>query len=175
MNIRNLTKTQYIAIASGLLFTVVVFAGLSEKMYKVAECRATVNRYVTAEYSETSTSIDFEGNLSVDTDYWSEPASNTHRITTVNGELASSDFEGSSVSYQAFYPPMPQWDNSMRRHADFDNFKKHTDTNLTVFIKLNEESDYFSNPISDNPKCIGKLNNTIIVDTWYGITYGSEF
>lgn len=170
-----LTKKDCIGIAVIFLLTIFIFSGFSEKMYQVAECRATVNRYVTAEYSETSVSMDMDGNIYTDTDYWSEPASDTYRIITINGELASSDFKGSSVSYKSFYPPMPQWDKSMSSHTDFDSFRKHTDTDLKVLIKLNGESDRFSSPISDNPNCIAKLNGTIIVDTWYGITYDSEF
>lgn len=170
-----LTKGDCIGIAVSCLVTIIIFSGFSEKMYKVAECRATVNRYVTAEYSETSVSMDMDGNTYIDTDYWSEAASDTYRITTINGELASNDFDGSSISHKAFYPPMPQWDKSMSSHTDFDSFRKHTDTGLSVLININGESDQFSSPISDNPNCIAKLNGTIIVDTWYGITYDSEF
>lgn len=147
-------------IVSAIAFVVsstAIYAGYSKNMSVLKECHASVKRYVTAEYSEVSTSIDMEGNVSTSTDFWSEPASEVYSTLKIN-ELPE-------------YPPMPSKWLEMRRDYGFDNFQEHTDTNL----KIVTGNTSFSEPIGDTKKCLDKLNQVIIVKTWYGISYGSEW
>lgn len=139
----------------------VTFSGFSQEMYKVNECHSIVTKYVTAEYSETTTSLDMDGNVSTDTDYWSEPASEVYSITKVN-ELPE-------------YPPMPTHDISMKREFDFDNFKFHTDASVKVLASQMKNKTQFSVGINQAGKCIAKVDSVVIVDTWYSITYSSNF
>ncbi len=158
-------KVPVLGVVCVTLSVCCTIAGFSEKMYKVAQCNASVTRYVTAEFSQyvPKTCYDDKGKHydCSSTDYWSEPASQVAHITTVNGT--------------AVYPDMPAPYLHMRSMYYFDNFEKHTKTELKVDIELMGERDQFNEPISKNKACLAKRDNVIIVNTWFGITYGSDF
>lgn len=133
-------------------------AGLGSTVMMIDECSSTVTRYVTAEYSEVS--VNFDGEVEVDS--WSEKASKVNSITTVN-ELPE-------------YPKMPPHDKRMSNGADFDKFKFHTDTNLSVVASSYANGVvYFEDPIHKAGSCVSKLGEPVDVKTWYGMTYGSDF
>lgn len=179
-NLREKEKLGIAVIVAGAVIATVA-SGFSNAISSVDQCRATVKKYVTAEYSEMTVSMctDFEGNMStcMETDYWSEPASDVFVALTVNGELQGRQYFETDLRYGAHYPIMPAHDTRMRSHPDFDNFEYHTNASLKVLVtdKLTNESSVFSEPMSDNSKCINKLGGVITVDNWYGITYSSDF
>lgn len=162
-HIKNTPVTQAALILTSI-FSVAAF-GMSEKMFKVDDCVASVTRFVTAEFSQyhSSVCVNMDGEIEDCSywDYWSEPASNVSSATFVNDAVV--------------YPEMPKHDLSMKSLEYFDRFKKQTNTNLTVFISLMGESDSFTDGIGKNKECIDNRDNVIIVNTWYGITYSSEF
>ena len=144
-----------------LVLLLLIWAGFSQRMYTVISCSSTVSRYVTAEYSETYVSVDMEGMPTTEYNYYSSPASEVYTITKIN-EMPE-------------YPPMPDHDTSMGTDFDFDNFQFHTDTNLAVLAKDAGGSTAFSTSISKAKSCIESINHAVIVDTWYTITYSSDF
>tara|TARA_R100000951_G_scaffold115487_2_gene123724 strand:- start:1 stop:528 length:528 start_codon:yes stop_codon:yes gene_type:complete len=161
-----------------LLSVTVVYFGFGGEIAKVSSCESTVTKYVTAEYSEVSTSIDIEGNLTTDTEYWSKQASNKNTVATLNGEVSfvSGRFEVyESNGYS--YPRMPDHDISMKLDSNFDRFAFHDQRNLSVGIVtvLDGEHSSFDDPITKTKSCIDKLNSHVYIKTWYGITYSSEF
>lgn len=155
-----------------------IYFGFGGEIAVISKCESTVSKYVTAEYSETTVGIDMEGNAYTDTDYWSEPASAVNTVTTVNGEniIVNGNFNYTESSGY-FSPDMPRHDVSMKSDYDFDNFQFHNDKNLKVSIKSIDtgEYGYFQDPISKTAICIDKLDSHVYIETWYTITYSSDF
>jgi len=149
-------KDALIVIGAGSL-VVLVWFGFGEETYRITQCQSTVSKYVTAEMSELST--DFEGNLEVD--YWSEQASEVYTESVINE--------------MPVYPPMPPHDKSFKNDSDFDNFRFHTDTKLTVRGTNSLGDTSFTQHISKAESCLDRLEQFISVDTWYTITYSSDF
>lgn len=173
----NSDKIKVIGVISILMcICVAVYLGFGKDIAKVTGCIAEVKKYVTAEYSEVSTYLDSEGVMQVETDYWSEAASDVHKTTTVNGDLYTSS-TGNNVTLVGvnYYPPMPQHDTGLSRGAGFDRFKKHTDTKLTISNEGLGKHDSFVEGIGSSAKCLSKLNKFITINTWYGISYSSDF
>jgi len=158
--IRNMTEKQRnIAIVIVLL----VFAGLGfgDEIFKVETCTARVSKYVTAEFSETTTSTDSEGNPTIDTDYWSEAVSPVNTISKLNA--------------MPEYPEMPDYDRSAKNDYDFDRFEFHTDATLTTYATNGEESTVFTDGIHKTAACLNTIGAVVVVKTWWFITYGSDF
>ena len=169
-------------VAIGLALVVsgaIIVGGFSTSDAIVTQCKVIVSKYVTAEFSSTSVVVDAEGNTSTDVDFWSEIASDVHMTTTVDGRLHSinADVEVYTNASGYFYTAIPNWDKSASRDIDFDEFKKHTDMELTVSVYdiTAEEYDYFTDSIIWNSKCIDMLQSMVAVKTWYGIRYGAEW
>lgn len=169
----------YVLAALAVLIAVFIWFGFDHTYGKVMQCKVSSSAWVTAEYSETSASVDANGNVSVDTDYWSEPASPVFEAVTVNGELVGvyGNFKPIETGSQYFKPPMPHWDGSMASDFNFDSFAKHRENKLIVSTHLTIEDvpSTFTSSASKNPACINKLDAYIQVKTWYGITYESDF
>ena len=72
---------------------------------------------------------------------------------------------------------MPQTWLEMSKTYSFDKFKKHDSTALTIFNHdpVTKVINKFSEPISKNNQCVDKLDASIEIKTWYGITYGTTF
>lgn len=162
-----------VCILSGIvIFGVSIFCGYGTEINKVSDCVTTVKKYVTAEYSDIDCGIDFEGNSYCDTDHWSEPASDTFEIVTVNGIISYKKGvfeEGFNNGY--YFPPMPLHDKSMKSQSDFDSFADHIDSKLEVQTEKNR----FTEPVHKTESCLKKIGGRIFVKTWYGISYGSDF
>lgn len=158
---KNFIKENKLILIGLCVATIIVCAGFNTKMYKVAACTSTVTKYVTAEYSEMTSGIDMDGDLYTETDYWSEPASEVYSIKKYN-ELPE-------------YPPMPEHNTSMKRDFHFDNFQFHTDTKVEVAASSPGDTTMFTVGISKAAHCISKLESDVEVDTWYTITYNSDF
>jgi hypothetical protein len=97
----------------------------------------------------------------METDYWSKPASKVAAVTVINDVV--------------IYPDMPERRESMRNMSDFDNFQNHTDTSLMVYVYNSKVDDYFSESIHKNAQCLEKVDQWISINTWYGVTYSSDF
>lgn len=168
-----------ITVLSVLIAVVVIWLGFDTTYAKVNSCTVHSKAWVTAEYSETTVSVDTNGYPSVDTDFWSEPASEVCEAVTVNGELIAiyGAFDPEINGHGFYSPPMPAWDGSMASDVDFDNFEKHRTSELVVNTTLAIEGtgDTFTTSSWKNNSCIDKLENYIQVDTWYSISYSSEF
>lgn len=149
----------YIGLGVGVLSFIGL--GFDSRTYIVEACTSTVSKYVTAEYSETSSGIDMNGEFYSETDYWSEPASEVNTIVRVNTMPS--------------YPDMPPHDTSLSRDSDFDSFKYHTDTKLNVYVEFMGEHTYFNEPINKARTCIESLGSAVGVKEWWGISYSSDF
>jgi len=159
--IKNYIKVNKYFLLGLVVAAIIVASGFSHKMYKINQCNSTVTKYVTAEFSETTYGMDFEGNPTSDTSYWSEPASEVNSISVYDS--------------MPEYPPMPIHDTSANRDSDFDNFKFHTDAKTDVYASIPGETTHFSVDINKAASCLNKLDDVAIVKTWYTITYGSDF
>lgn len=166
---------------SAIAVTGVVWFGFGTTIGTIDNCVATVSTYVTAEYSEivTTSSTNHDGNLtrSTHTEYETELASDVYTTTTINGILThrSHNFAIDTL-YSAYYPPIPEYDHMLRLDLNFDKFIFHTDASVTVYSTLLDgSSTKFSDSIDKNPQCIDKRGEMASIDTWYGITYNSDF
>ena len=160
MKIKKLNEHQIFGICAAVL-AIFIWLGFGSADYKIDTCYSTVSRYVTAEYSETTIGIDMEGDTYMETDYWSEPASEVYAEDALNEHVV--------------YPPMPKHYKSMASDYDFDSFQFHTDTNLLIRASNTEESTRFNESISQVAGCLNNLNTTVVVKTWWTITYGTDF
>lgn len=160
MKIKKLNEQQTQVLAAVALAIFVVL-GFGSDDYKITSCYSTVYKYVTAEYSETTFGIDSEGMPTTDTSYWSEPASEVYSENAINDIVA--------------YPPMPPHNKALANDHDFDNFQFHTDTNLLIRASNTEEKTSFNEAISKAAGCINNINTTVVVKTWWTITYGTDF
>ena len=156
------------AIAIGAATTgLFIYFGFDYKLDRILSCHASVTKYVTAEYSETT--LGFEGQL--ETDYWSDPASEVYRVSFSNGgaPTTSHDMELTGTG-NLYYPPMPAPYKDYSR-VGFDGFQQHTKTSLEVYI----QGSSFSEPLSKYPECVDKIDRFARIDTWYGFSYASNF
>ena len=149
-------KKSFIALGAGSLAFLVWF-GFGEETYRITQCQSTVSKYVTAEMS--SYELNFEGEF--EHDYWSEQASEVYTESVINE--------------MPVYPPMPPHDKSFKRDSDFDRFSFHTDSKLTVRGINSLGATSFTQSISKAESCLDRLEEFISVDTWYTITYSSDF
>lgn len=159
-----------------LMILISIWHGFSQDSALVKRCVVNTEKYVTAEYSDETCSTDIDGNLSCDTDYWSKDASERWRATTVNNELFITNVNKDEVfktAYGYYDTNTPPHDLSFKSDFYFDNFEKHSVSNLTVHINRNGETDTFEENASQNTKCIKNLNygDNITIKTWYGISY----
>lgn len=154
-------KNQLLAVLLSALLCGMVYVGYGEENYTVDVCRSTVSKYVTADFSEIVTGIDFEGNLYTELDSWSEPASEVYTETVVNDIPV--------------FPPMPEHDISINKESNFDRFRFHTNTKLTIEAYNSEDRKSFTEDIIKAPNCINMIDRTVSVKTWWTITYGSDF
>lgn len=174
-------KEQRNMIIGALVFSAFVgfvWYGFGEDQGIVQECEVIVQKYVTAEYSEYSCGLDMEGNTSCDTDYWSEEASDTFKVVTLNNQIAYSNVEDEWISqstYGFYEPPMPPHDVSMKKDFDFDNFQNHRDVTMRVYVERKGEKDYFTESESYHNTCntMREKQGFITIKTWYGISYGA--
>lgn len=150
----------------GLILSVsAVIGGFDKKEARVTGCTVTASKYVTAEFSQFS-----EG----DWDYWSETASKTKVAITVNGELDYSN-STTTVTNKAHFPAMPKAEEKWQRLSDFDKYKYHTDSKLVVSIKRMGLLDSFTEPSHKNPSCLNTMHKVIWINTWYGVSFDSDF
>jgi hypothetical protein len=149
-------------IASGVVLTSsLIWLGFGTAKYEIDICESIVSKYVTADFSELETGIDTEGNFYSEWVYWTEDASEVYTEAVVN-ELP-------------VYPPMPPHNKDMKRWSDFDRFNFNTSTKLKVGGFNYESRTEFTESISSVQSCLEKLGTYVDVNTWYTITYGSEF
>ena len=160
MKIKKLNEHQIFGICAAVL-AIFIWLGFGSAEYRIDSCYSTVSKYVTAEYSETTFGTDSEGMPTTDTSFWSEPASEVYSENALN-EIVS-------------YPPMPPHYKSMSSDYDFDNFEFHTDTNLSIRASNVEETTRFNEGVSKAAGCINNINTTVVVKTWWTITYGTDF
>lgn len=174
-------KERWRICAAVVVILSVVLFGFEKRLATLDQCKAVVSRYITAEYSETTISVctNMDGHVStcMDTDYWSEPASEVFTVTTVDGYLFSILGEFTPLqSTNAWLPPMPHEWKDMRNSSTFDRFKYHTDSKLHLFVKehVSGETSRIGQNLNKTPRCLERLNQTIVVSTWYNITFSSN-
>lgn len=173
------TKPVRITLVVILIFILTV-VGFGTTVEKVTSCRVDYSSWVTAEYSELVTELNFEGDLETSIDRWSESASDKYSVTTLNNnvEYKSGYFKPILTSGGYYISPMPERDYSMKNDRHFDNFREHRSSVLTVYTESlgkEKESNDFREPADHNTLCMNKLKKVITVNTWYGITYSSDF
>lgn len=167
-------RTHWLIFLVGIAISFWIFNGFGSSIQKISHCSAVHKKWVNAEYFETSTSIDFDGNLSTQTDFWDEPASETWEVTTLNGVLQSESLPGLSkidsfgIYRVSKYPPH---DLSMKHDFDFDRFSFQE----VLAVKVHTSADYFSTNADKYLSCVEKIGQIIMVKTWYGNAYSSDY
>jgi len=177
MNIRKISKETGLKIGLGVLAVIVIGYGFGKKITFVEGCQAVVTKYQTAEYSEYSceTALDMDGNVytDCDTDYWSEPASETYYVSTNNGHLDNvygCDAELTANKYYTTCMPPVSIDHS--RESYFDNYKTHVKHDFkTVF----DDGDYSKERSDKYPGCLNKIDEPVIVKYWYSVNYSVSY
>lgn len=168
-NLKTLYTPVGISIFGAACFS--VYLGLDSKIYQINECEAYIERFIVAEYSE----LDFE----MEMDYWTEPASETYIVATVNGEKVyqSHKFKPFKSSFNIWYPPFPPKDESAAFESGFDNFSSKEGKQLKVTLTNRDTGEItkFLSNVKNNQKCINRLGGYIYGYTLFGITYNLDF
>jgi|TARA_R110000851_G_scaffold219766_2_gene372484 hypothetical protein len=172
------------AISMSVIYILVWF-GYDVRYDTIRQCEVESVAYVTAEFSETypSTYINLDGDVvaTIETDYWSEAASDVYVFITINGVLTKSNGVLNKWSSEGWaMPKMPShwgYDKNLRNRFDFDGYKYHMQTKLTVnAINADSYEDHsFTESTNKNLLCISKVDEAVEVKTWWGISYGSDF
>lgn len=167
----------YIIVAVSIMVTLIIWFGFNSQMANIVSCETTVSKYVLAEFSETSTGVcyDSEGDTytCVNVDHWDEPASEVYTVKTINGKITYQSHGFDIVS--SFYPPMPLHDRTFNNEPFFHGFNKKTKGKLVTTVNMSGELETFDDPISKASQCLLKLESFVVIKTWYGIAYSSEF
>ena len=154
--------------------TVGIYFSLDTEIIELSECHAHTKRYVVAEFSEVSTSIDSEGYVSTDVDYWEEDASEVWEAITVNGELEFSSSDSVKSEYGIFYPTnYPPVTIDYSKDFDFDRNKKKLSEQVTIYFTDSERT--MSEGVKNYPKCIENIGKLVYVKTWFGMPYSIEY
>jgi len=173
MNIKPLLevyKKQLIVVGGILSVTSLIYLGFSTADQVTTHCSSKSTVYIDAKFSETTMSMDFEGNPYMDTDYWSERVSDIYSVTMRNLEVTNYNGEYFVTDTKVAIPnPNIPYDKSARNTRDFDRF----DT-----VKSTKNKQHFGNggyiSISNNEYlgCYISINESTEVKYWYGISYG---
>lgn len=178
INVINVIKEYKVFFISTVIAAISIHYGFDSKESIVTSCESTYSKYVIANYSEMETGIDFNGDMYTELNSWSEPASDIFKVTTKDGELDSQSDDFEVVSKGSFYIPssMPPHDKSMSRERSFDNFSYRSDSNLKVYFYSEDGGyDQFNEPVNSTSLCVAKLKESVIVKTWYSVSYSSDF
>jgi hypothetical protein len=188
VSISDKTKKTMVLLSMAFIITVIfnlVWFGYNVRHDIIRQCEVESVAYVTAEFSETypETYIGADGYIetTIETDYWTEAASDVYVFITINGALSESHGVLNKWSNEGWaIPAMPShwaYDKNLRNRYDFDRYKFHLDTKLTVNAVSSEDyEDYsFTESTNKNLLCISKVDETVEVKTWWGISYGSDF
>ena len=162
------------------LLAVIGFGGCNSRPEIVRKCVSTSSAWVRANFSESKwvTGFDFDGNITTEweTDTWSKSASPVFKLKTVNGELRSRSHVFDPVKADGYlYPPIPGHDRSMSRWSHFDDFSRHRNNNLRVHTRWEGGVDHFDTKIAGTRKCLTLIGEPILVKTWYGISYDTDW
>ena len=168
-------------IASLVSTPFIIWGGYGTQEEEIINCTVQASYYITAEYSESYPSVGFDANgnmaTTIETDYWSEIASDVNSVITINGEII--EVRGKSAGYtkERWGVPVMGSPNQQMKNGDFDRFKNHYDVKLTIETWNDEDQERtnFTEPTAKNVACIENVDSIIDVKTWYGISYGSDF
>jgi len=169
-------------------FVYFIYAGYTYEIHKVTNCRATASAWTTAEFSETTVEVcttrRSEQRVRVitgerythyytesypceRTNYWSEVASHTATLVTVNGEFDEPEMPF-TVRGMAAIPNAPrgQWEGSRR---NFDRYKARSDRELIVTTTDGGGKQHTAErPFSENEQCVNNLGRLATITHWYG-------
>ena len=175
-NIKNKIMELKKEIAIVISFAFLFWFGFGETQATITQCKSTVTKYVTAEFSELVTGIDLEGNVYTEIDTWSDNASLKFIVESIDGYFESSNYEFKITENNGYFsPPMPTHDNTMKNMSNFDRFSYHNDSNLNVSTYSEDGRDSFNEPVRYSSSCTSKLQTEITVKEWYFISYGSDW
>ena len=152
--------------------TVFIYLGFGIKTLTISSCHTRVESLHKAEYSEVECMPDFEGIVSCSTDFWDEPASDTHYAVTVDGELT--DFYGTATLNTSGYFDIDKpviWDN-FEPGLDFDYFSHKYDAKHEVRF---ENGEYNTQPTDDYQRCLDNIGVPMLVKHWYGNAYSTHY
>jgi len=156
-----------IAIALIVLFIFIIWYGFNTKTFESYHLRQIGEAYQTAEYSEYICGLDYDGEISCDTDYWSEPGSEVWGFTADNGKLKDSNIPQNLLSHDKRYllysmDGCPQkWRVPTK---NLDSFRRHQDYTYLVLL----DKEYSTN--LEKFKTFSKFRQqkaSIEVDLWY--------
>lgn len=166
-------------ILSGLtVLTTLGFGGFGERQETITQCKSVAKKFWLAEYSEIEVSVDGEGNVSTDTDSWTEPASEVFKVVSIDGELMETSHDIDVTQLNGYFIPSNnpvQW--PVPNSSDLDRVTPRSTGDLSVSTYDPVSADYgqFSDPITKTRKCINMLRQSVTIKTWYSISYSSDF
>lgn len=152
-----------------IVIAFIIWFGYGSTHLKVDSCYTYSTVHMSAEFSETTTGIDYDGKIYIETDYWSEEASIVYFIEMENEKIIASNtdniFYNGSVALPTNSFP---YDESYKNRNNFYKFE----------IKMNSLiKQYFTNDdkvtieMSEYKNCLDNVGKVISVNTWYTITY----
>jgi hypothetical protein len=159
-----------IGLVSLTLLNIVFWNGFETKRFSEYQLRQIGEAFQTAEYSETSCGLDFDGEFSCDTEYWSEPSSEVWVFTSDNGQLINSNIPKRSLSKDPIYLVYslngcpPKWTDVKR--SNLDSYRRHQ--NYKYIVLLDKEYNINLGKFKKFSKYMQK-STPIEVDLWYFI------
>lgn len=135
--------------------------GFDKETVYVSECRSYESAYQKAYYSEYSLLHD-------EWDEWDEYVSDVYEVSTLNGELLSSNNDKYYKNTYDFYSvPMPKIIYTEKEDG-FDYYQEHRER--FIYVSLEDGREYVDSNLNTYKKCLEHYYSEegIVADTFYG-------
>ncbi len=156
----------YAGVAIALAF--IIWFGFDHKILKVVSCQAKHTVYMSAEFSEVETGIDFEGKFYSETNYWSETASPTYYVTMMNENIIAQNI--GEFYNQAVAKPMENFEYN-KGYQGSNNFDNYELKRTSIIHENYDNGDHVSIKPVEYGKCIDGIGRFTPVKYWYAISY----
>jgi len=163
-------RKREVLIAAGVtVLAIFIGVGFNSKIHETAQCSALSTIKMIANYSETTTAIDMEGNPYIDTDYWTEDASNTYYVEMLNLDVIKSNIAHTMSGNIAVPIGEFQYDETMKRDRHFDSFSVNRNSEIHQSFA---DGEYVSIKPSQYEECFLNIGSMVEVKYWYQFAYG---
>ena len=171
MKIKHFIFTLIIAAITGSIIN-----GFKIETAIVKDCTVFATKHVTAHFSGEICGTE-DGESYCESSTWSEPASDTWRVTTVNNQLKSTNTDQIKRSDHGYFVPnTPDYNESWSTEKRFKRFEKHSSERLRIKLQHKNRTEKITKNSSFNNLCNDfiTMGKSIEIKTWYGITYDTE-
>lgn len=143
----------------------VYFGWEDKEIYLTEDIAAEYTAWQTAEFSETESGIDYDGEYYSETNHWSEPASEVYFCKTIDRELVDSNTKGILSTNDYYFCEYPIPNRSFGGTA-FDGYRKHS--SIETFVVYKNKKYSIKNTNFNKYLTRKEEAKFVIMHTWYG-------